>query len=162
MKNWILPVLLGLWTGTALAEDCDTYGQISPDEVDGYTGSEVTFRISEANNVDCGDADLCSWTVDGEPDVAGTLDEDFGSPVIWTAPDEIEDCSGYSIQIIAACADAADVGSSIITMYCDEEDKNAQLEQSRNTSVQGGGCGSTASGAYLVFLPLAFLGWRRR
>jgi len=168
MMNRILPTLLGLWAlssafeGVASAQDCDSYGQISPATADGYTGGEVTFRISEANDLDCGDADLCSWSVDGEPDVAGTLDADFGSPVVWIAPDELEDCSGYSIQIIAMCADAEDVGSAIIDMHCDEEEKDAQQEQSRNTSVQGGGCGSTVAEAGLVLLPLGLLGWRRR
>jgi hypothetical protein len=82
--------------------------------------------------------------------------------VIWIAPDELEDCSGYSIQIIAMCADAEDVGSAIIDMHCDEDEKDAQQEQSRNTTVQGGGCGSTVNEAGLLLLPLGLLGWRRR
>jgi hypothetical protein len=163
MMRWTLMLGLGLWSSAALSQECDDYGQLRPDETDAYSGSEITFRISQANNESCGDVSLCEWSLPEDFDgIYGSLDAETGSPVVWTAPETIEDCSGYSFNIYAQCADAAEVGSARVTLYCDEDDKDAIQAQSRNTTVEGGGCGSAADIAGVFFLPLALLGWRRR
>jgi hypothetical protein len=162
MMRWFLPGFLSLWSAAGLAQECDEYGLITPTESDGYTGSELIFRIRAANIPLCGDASSCVWELDGEPDVVGTIESEDGSPAIWTAPAEIDDCSGYTFQVIAQCSDAAQIGTALVTMYCDDEDKDALQEQSRNTTVEGGGCGRAGPAEALAILPLFMMGWRRR
>ena len=64
--------------------------------------------------------------------------------------------------MIAQCSDAEQIGTATVTMYCDDEDKDALQEQSRRTTVEGGGCGSAGPAEALVLMPLFMLGWRRR
>ena len=44
MFRWIAVVWMVGWSTTGWAQDCDSYGEVTPEEMDGYTGSEITFR----------------------------------------------------------------------------------------------------------------------
>ena len=161
MVRWIAVVSMVGWSTTAMAQDCDSYGEVTPEEMDGYTGSEIIFRISQGNNPECGDVSTCTWSLaPDDPEVYGTLEETVGSPVTWTGPDILEDCSGVAFQVIAQCADQGTVGTATVTLFCQDDDKEAIQEQSRNTTVEGGGCGSAEAAG--VFLPFLWLGWRRK
>ena len=76
MMRWIFPGFLILWSAAGMAQECDDYGLITPNEADGYTGSELTFRISAANIPLCGDASTCVWELDGEPSIVGTIESE--------------------------------------------------------------------------------------
>lgn len=161
MFRWIAVVWMVGWSTTGWAQDCDSYGEVTPEEMDGYTGSEITFRISQGNNPECGDVSTCTWSLaPDDPEVYGTLEETVGSPVTWTGPDILEDCSGVAFQVIAQCADQGTVGTATVTLFCQDDDKEAIQEQSRNTTVEGGGCSSAEAASILI--PFGFLGWRRR
>lgn len=150
-----LAVSLGLLASPpALASgDCDEFGQINPEERVVYTGETATFHV--AGGPSCGDVSACQWWVD---DDLGDLSSTTGSPVTWTAPEQIQDCLPQALRIYVQCADVTETGSASIDLRCTDAELDA-LMASRGTTVSGGGC-ATPSAAGLLLLPL--LGIRRR
>jgi hypothetical protein len=130
--------LAGLLTAQAGTSACDHFGEVSPaeDALD-FGGPTVVFEVVGAG--ECGDADGCTWRVDGD---LGTIEPTIGSPIEYTPPPVPPDCIDTALQLRVKCPGAA--GSSVLTLLCPRPPERPD----------GGGCGS-ASGA-LALLPLAF------
>ena len=77
---------------TAEEPCCDCWGLISPENPTASLNDELTFFVG--GGPECGDVSTCSWALD-----VGTLSETTGSPVIWTAPEELEDCISEEIKV---------------------------------------------------------------
>lgn len=155
----MIPLLLPLFaalTPSALAV-CESWGQVSPDEKVVFVGERATFYVAEGNEPDCGDVDQCVWSVD---DDLGTLSDTTGSPVDWTAPDSLTDCLPISLRIYVECPGEA-TGSGTIDLKCTDAQRE-ELLATRGSTIAGGGCGTPASSAALIFPALGLLRRRRR
>ena len=144
-----MSVLWLLWSLTARAEDCDDWGQVTPEERVVYVGETITLYVVAGNTLACGDVDQCTWSVDDE---LGTLSATTGSPVDWTAPDTLTDCLPIALRVYVQCPGVA-TGASEIDLRCTDEELEA-LRASRGSTVAGGGCGTsgTSAAALLPFV----------
>ncbi len=139
------------------ARDCSSWGEISPAEPPPlYIGESYTLYVSGGGQ--CGDIDSCSWWLD-EFNGVGELMSGVGSPVDYTAPDELESCIPISFQLFLSCTDGATLDSVDLTIQCTAEDKEALLG-SEEASLSGGGCGEVSRA--LLLLPMMLLPFRRR
>lgn len=148
-----IPAILLLAFSSRANAACEDWGQISPEEAIVYVGETFTFYVVEGSDQSCGDVDRCAWSVD---DDQGTLSSTRGSPVDWTAPQELDDCLPVTLRVYVECP-GVPAGSSTIDLRCTDEELEA-LRASRGSTLSGGGCGTSASAALL--LPL--FGLRRR
>lgn len=146
-----------LFTSQAKAQDCTSWGVISPEDPPPlFLGQSYTFYVSGGSA--CGDASECLWWLD-EFNSVGTLSAETGSPVEYTAPDTLQNCIPVSFQMFLSCPDASAIDAVEITAQCTEEDKAALLDSSEAT-VAGGGCTDPSSA--VVLLPLLLVPIRRR
>ena len=153
----MLPFALLFSTLPSARAACEDWGQVSPDEHIVYVGETATFRVVDGNDPSCGDVDACAWSVD---DDLGTLSATTGSPVDWTAPDELTDCLPVSLRIYVECPGVA-TGASTIDLRCTDEALD-ELKASRGSTIAGGGCGTPPASAALALPALGLLGLRRR
>jgi hypothetical protein len=137
---------------------CDLWGQIEPDSISNVNlGETYKFFIGGQN---CGDSAQCNWSMD--PSDVATLSDTTGSPVDWTAPEELQDCISEEVRLILDCPSLDGTGTlndeTTLVVSCTLAEKES-LIGSQDWTIDGGGCG-TRTAAFLAF-PL-LLGWYRR
>lgn len=152
----MLPFAVILATLGPARADCEDWGQISPEERIVYVGETATFYVVNGTDPSCGDVDECVWSVD---DDLGALSATRGSPVDWTAPDELAECLPVSLRVYVECPGVSP-GASLIDLRCTDEALD-ELKASRGSTIAGGGCGTPPATAALLLPALGLLRRRR-